>query len=410
METSVTSRVQNVLISGCGVAGPALAYWLHRYGFTPTVVERAPQIRTGGYRLQLDAIVQEPLNRLGILSEARAVGGGLVSMRLISGPNNRAATYPASPSDTSLAIRRGDLSELIYRRSKDTVEYIFGDAITAIEQRPGGARVEFEHAPAREFDLVIGADGLHSTVRELVFGTKDRFLRYMDSYLFLTAIDNYLGVRDLLTVRREHRRGSALTTFPGNEELELLFMVRTHEPPGPGPRDEQTQKQLMDSAFAADGWEAPTMLHKMWDASDYYFGRVAQVRMDRWVQGRVALVGDAGYCPDPMTGAGTASALVGACVLAGELAAAGGDHSIALPSYQSKVAKFVRGNQDFVDTSLDLFASAAKDDKRFRMENLMYSGMLRAAALAARFGVDATGYSRATKQIQLPDYSQYVTR
>lgn len=408
MESSVTSRVNNILISGCGVAGPALAYWLQRYGCTATVVERAPHIRTGGYRLQVGGVVLDVLERMGILADVRATGGGLTDLRLVHGRGERVTNVPVTSGDDWLAIRRGDLSEIIYRRTKDTVEYLFADTITGIDQQAGGVHVTFQHAPPRRFDLVIGADGLHSTVRALAFGDKTRFVDYLDSYVFLSAIDNYLGLRDKLTVRKGYRRGSALTTFPGNDQLELMFVVRTHEPPGPGPRDELSQKRMIDSAFAGDGWEVPTMLHKMWDADEYYFGRVAQVRMDRWSDGRVVLVGDAAYCPDPMSGAGTSSALVGAYVLAGELLAAEGDHAIALPAYQSRVAEYVRNNQRMGSSGVELFTSTAQGAAA-TVENLLYGAVFRLMSAAARLGIDMTKLAGWEKKVHLPHYEHLGT-
>lgn len=369
----MTGRDTRILISGGGIAGPALAYWLRRYGFRPSIVERASEVRTGGYRIQIEGSGIQALQRMELLEAFRRHGGPAPrNMRLTMRPGGRPLELPGGASvstEPGLAIQRGTAAERIYLHTKDDVEYRFGDSITAINQHPDGATVHFERGEPEEYDLVIAADGIHSRTRSLAFAGVDP-IHYLGTNLALFTLDNALGLRDQVIGHAWPRRGSLIATFPGNAMLEGQFLFRDPKPI----EDVEQHKRLVRDLFGADGWHAPLLLRAMDEAPFAHFAPTAQVRMESWTAGRVALVGDAGYCPDPMTGQGTSLALVGAAVLAHEISNANGNHRVAYPAYEAAIRKFVDANHAMAGEITRLTAPDA-GTRELRVRELLYRGL-----------------------------------
>jgi 2-polyprenyl-6-methoxyphenol hydroxylase-like FAD-dependent oxidoreductase len=345
MEGTMENR--RILISGASIAGPTLAWWLHRRGFRPTVVERAPAPRDGGQAVDLRGAAREVADRMGILPAIRRAHTGTRGMALVDAANRRLASMPADLLGDSggaiaeLEILRGDLVGILHAATRDQVEYLFDDAIAGIAQGEDGVEVSFERGPARAFDLVVGADGLHSGVRALAFGEEARFVHDLGGYLatFTTTTRLELDGWELFYSVPGRTVGLYPLTAPGRAKALFYFAA----PPQAYDRgDLAEQRRLLAGAFAGQAWEVPRLLAAMGDAPDFYLDRVSQVRMDRWSAGRVALVGDAAHSPSPMSGMGTSLALVGAYVLASELAAAAGEHATALARYEQRLRPYVR--------------------------------------------------------------------
>jgi 2-polyprenyl-6-methoxyphenol hydroxylase-like FAD-dependent oxidoreductase len=334
-----------VLVSGAGVAGPVVAYWLQRCGLRPTVVERRSQLEfgDGGHAVDLFGPAVVVMERMGLLDAVLAARTRTVKLSLIR-PGRRPVEVDVSALVTGVSSRhveilRGDLVKLLYGATRDDVEYLFGDAVAELTDTEGGVEVAFAHGPPRRFDLVVGADGLHSGIRHLVFGPVPE--------LFLGG---YLGV---YTVPYEIRPGGRMLGYSavdhtvgvyevgGDGRARALFMFRSAELEYDH-RDSDRQRQLLRTSFAGLGWDVPRLLEALDTADDFYFDAISQIRMDSWSRGRVTLVGDAGYCPGPAVGGGTSLAVVGAHVLAAELAAAGGDHGLGFPAYERAMAETVR--------------------------------------------------------------------
>jgi 2-polyprenyl-6-methoxyphenol hydroxylase-like FAD-dependent oxidoreductase len=335
----------NVLISGASVAGPALAYWLGRYGFNPTVVEVAPALRGGGYAVDFRGPAHlTVLERMGVLEELRQLQTGGSPQRFVDETGHTLLYLPGAFAGGDVEILRTDLSRVLYERSRDTTEYRFGDAIAAMTQTPGGVQVSFERGAERTFDLVIGADGLHSGVRRLTFGPHSQSISYLGYYLAGWEVPNYLGLGP----------GSLLYNVPGKlasvggihrdpTKASTLFVFASPELDYDR-RDLEQQKKLLADAYAGVGWEVPTLLKALRDAPELYFDSISRVDLQPWSAGRVTLVGDAA-CGATLGGMGTGTAVVAAYVLAGELATAGGDHRAAFPRYEQAVRGYAQGTQ-----------------------------------------------------------------
>jgi 2-polyprenyl-6-methoxyphenol hydroxylase-like FAD-dependent oxidoreductase len=358
MQTPTQNR--DILISGASVAGPALAYWLRRHGFNPTVVERAPAIREGGYKVDLRGAAVDVAERMGILADIQRDGTDMQAMSFVNGAGKRAATMSADlfmgRDDNDLEIMRGDLNRVLYEATRDDVEYIFDDSITAIEQGEDGVRVTFERGAPRTFGLVVGADGLHSNVRALTFGEERKFVRDLGHYASIFTVPNHLELDRWELVYPIPGRTANLYSTRRAEGAKALLLFSS-SPLDYDRRDSDHQKKIVADRFAGAGWEVPRLLESMWDAPDFYFDSISQVRMDSRFTGRAVLIGDAGYGPSLASGQGTSMAMVGAYVLAGELAAAGGDHRVAFARYDDEMRHFIEQNQKLGETNIKQMVS-----------------------------------------------------
>ena len=344
---------RDILISGASVAGPALAYWLSRYGFHPTVVERAPQLRGGGYAVDFRGAAHlSVLAKMGILDAVKARQTHLSATTIVDQQGRPVAQMPAHVFAGDVEILRGDLAEILYEATRGTTEYVFGDSITRLEGRPEGVRAWFSRAQPRTFSMVIGADGLHSNVRRLAFGEHDRFLEDLGLCVSIFSMPDSAGLDHAGLLCNVPGRTVGVFSTGDNQAIAQLYFAA----PGVGydHRDVAQQRQIVAEAFAGMGWRVPQLLAAMQQAPDFYFDTVSQVHLDSWSAGRVALVGDAACAAGP-GGNGTGNAVVAAYVLAGELAAAGGDHQTAFGRYEQLVRPYVakgqkqaRGGKDFL--------------------------------------------------------------
>jgi 2-polyprenyl-6-methoxyphenol hydroxylase-like FAD-dependent oxidoreductase len=348
----------DILISGASIAGPTLAYWLSRYGFRAIVVERTPALRAGlgGHAVDLLGPAVDVAEWMGILPQVMAARTG-TDVISIERPGRSPVVVDVGRAVTGIASRhveimRGELTSIMYEATRDDVEYVFGDSIRTLDDDGDRVAVTFEHGPARDVDLVVGADGLHSNVRRLTFGDESRFRHYLGGYLGVYTLPNYLGLDGRMVMH--HSPGKFVAMYPVRQTgaARALFLFRRAEELHYDHRDIEQQKRLLRQAFAEDGWEAPRILAELDEAPDLYFDSISQIRMESWSRGRVTLVGDAGYCPAPAVGGGTAVAVLGAYVLAGELRAAGGDHTTAFPIYEQQLRRLVARTRALAPTMM----------------------------------------------------------
>jgi 2-polyprenyl-6-methoxyphenol hydroxylase-like FAD-dependent oxidoreductase len=336
-----------VLISGAGPAGLTAAYWLKRYGFNPTIVERAPSLLVGGYKIDVRGAALQVIKQMGIHDAVVAARTDMQGAQLVDKEGNVLERMSGDDFghrvSGDLEIVRGTLCQIL-RDHLGKVELLFGDTIQGITQSSNSTQVQFKKNGVREFDCVIGADGLHSNVRRIAFGEESRFLRDLGLYLCVYSVPNYLKLDRMEIQYSEIGRIAAIWSSRGDANAKACFGFAAPSLQI-GLHDRLQQQQALKTIYEGIGWEIPRLLEMMPTASDWYFDMAAQIDMPRWSQGRVVLVGDAAYCASPMSGQGTSIALIGAYVLAGELAAASGDHLRAFAEYESVMRPFVEANQ-----------------------------------------------------------------
>ena len=372
---------RNVLISGASIAGPALAYWLGRHGFRPTVVELAPALRKGGQAVDFRGETHlTVLERMGLIPELRLIQTGGSPVRFVDELGRTLLHLPAEFAGGEIEVLRGDLARVLYEHSLPHTEYIFGDSITSLTETSSGVRVDFQRGAPRDFDLVIGADGLHSNVRRLAFGPEGRYVSHLGYYAATWPLPNDLNLGKgsigynvpgrFASVGADHRDPTQAGAFFVFAAPELSY--DRHDP--------EQQKRLIDKAFSGLGWEVPRLLSTLYQAPDLYFDSISRVDVDTWSTGRVCLVGDAA-CGATIGGMGTGTAVVAAYVLAGELARAQGDHRVAFTRYESRLRKYARGCQAGGDRTGKFLAPGTAAGLRFRntvlSRPLFLNGMLR---------------------------------
>ncbi len=335
---------RTVLISGAGVAGPALAFWLARYGFRPTIVERAPALREGGYAVDFRGEAHlSVLERMGILTDIRAAQTHMGAMAYVNSSGREVSRMPADVFSGDVEILRGDLGRILYDATRQRTEYVFGDSISALDEDADGVTVSFERGEPRRFDLVVGADGVHSTVRSLAFGPEEAYVRPTGLYSAIFTTPNHLGLDHSGRAYLTPGRLVAVYSARENTEAKAVFYFAAPGLTLHDRGDDAVQQRAVADAYAGNGWETGHLLAAMPSAPDFWFDSISAVRMDSWSSGRVALLGDAAWCPTPLSGMGTGLAVVGAYVLAGELALAGGDHRVAFARYQEAMDGYVSG-------------------------------------------------------------------
>jgi 2-polyprenyl-6-methoxyphenol hydroxylase-like FAD-dependent oxidoreductase len=342
-----------VLISGAGIAGPTLAYWLTHYGIETTLVERAPKLRTGGYIIDFWGLGFEVAGRMGLMPELQGDGYRVREVRVVDRSGRRVSGFPAEALSRAtgggyVSLPRGDLAAAIYRSIEHDVEVIFGDSIVQIEQSATTARVAFEKTSERNFDLVIGADGLHSRTRQLAFGSDEQFEIYLGYKAAAFEVQGYRP-RDEMAYVMYTEVGQQVSRFAMRGDRTMFLFTFADQQSGGDENDEQSQKALLHQRFGSSGWECPRILAALDDAHDLYFDRVSQIRMKPkdglWARGRVMLLGDAAFCVSLLAGQGSALAMAAAYILAGELHIAGGDYASAFRRYQEIFAPFVAAKQ-----------------------------------------------------------------
>jgi 2-polyprenyl-6-methoxyphenol hydroxylase-like FAD-dependent oxidoreductase len=393
-------NAKTVLISGAGIAGPTLAFWLCKVGFEPTLVERAPALRTSGYVIDFWGLGFDIAERMGLASEIDRVGYHMREMRIVDRRGERVAGFGTRvfrelTGGRFVTLGRSDLSRLIFERIKGTTEVLFDDEIVELQEHAGHVQVQLRHSGDRRFDLVIGADGLHSKVRSLVFGPQQQFEKHLGYFVAAFEARGYRP-RDADVYVIYSKPGLMLGRAALNDDRTLFLFVFAADTAVATTLDPPAQKALLRRVFGDEAWELPDILGALDRTEELYFDRVSQIRMDRWSRGRVALTGDAAFCVSLMAGQGAAIAMTAAYVLAGELAAANGHHQEAFAKYEARLRAYVGSKQQ----GAEFFAAAFAPKTRWGL--FLRNQMIRAFAIPglARFAFGRDIVDR----LQLPDY------
>jgi 2-polyprenyl-6-methoxyphenol hydroxylase-like FAD-dependent oxidoreductase len=341
-----------VLVAGASIAGPALAHWLCRRGAEVSVVERAPGLRPGGQAVDARGVTKDVIRRMGLDAQVRAARTETEGAYTVDADGNVLETHRAEDHGgdgyiADIEILRGDLSQVLYDDTRDDVEYLFGDRIAELAQDANGVDVVFAGGDRRRFDLVIGADGLHSALRGMVFGPPAEFVRHLGLVLAFYSVPNEFGLDRWLIEYQHQESGRSALLRPIQDATRAMAMFSFPSPDfDVDYRDIAAQKRLLRERVDGLGWLTPQILAHLDDTPDFYLDQVAQVVMDRWCRGRVGVFGDAAFSSSPMSGQGTGLALVGAYLLAGELASAGWDAEAGFAGFDARMRSFVEANQE----------------------------------------------------------------
>jgi 2-polyprenyl-6-methoxyphenol hydroxylase-like FAD-dependent oxidoreductase len=389
---------KTALISRAGIAGPAAAFWLNAAGWKTTIVERAAGLREGGYVIDFWGLGYDLAERMGLLNEIERVGYHVRELRVVGDHGERLAGFGTSVFEELtggryVTLARRDLSRLLLATAAPVTDVIFGDEIVALSQDADGVSVQLRYGLARHFDLVVGADGLHSQVRRLVFGADERFERPLGYVVAAFEAQDYQP-RDPDIYMMYGVPGRMLGRFTLRDNRSLFLFVFVFEGALPATLDEQ--KALVESLYRTDRWESANILCGLEESQELYLDRVSQIVAPTWSSGRVVLVGDAAFCPSLLAGQGSALAIVAAYVLAGELARSDGRINDALTAYERLLRPYIATKQAGAARFAAAFAPRSRFGLRFR--NLM----LRSFAIPglARFAVGR----EITDRLSLPNY------
>jgi 2-polyprenyl-6-methoxyphenol hydroxylase-like FAD-dependent oxidoreductase len=390
---------KTVLISGVGIAGPTLAFWLKRGGFAPTLLECAPGLRSGGYVIDFWGLGYDIAERMGLTDAIERIGYHIREMRVVDASGRRIAGFGTRvfrelTGGRFVSLGRSDLSQLLFEKVSGATETIFGDEVVSLHEHSDAVEVQFRNGQTRRFSLVIGADGLHSNVRRLMFGSQDSFETPLGYYVAAFEVNGYRP-RDEDVYVVYNQPGRMLGRFALHDDRTLFLFVFAFDTSGPDLNSAQ-QKAILRERFGDGSWEYPRVLDELDRTESLYFDRVSQIKMERWSRGRVALVGDAAFCVSLMAGQGSALAITAAYVMAGELIKASGRHEEAFRNYEALLRSYIGSKQRGAERFSSAFAPRTQWGLFLRNQVIKASAIPGLARLA--FGQDIID------KLPLPDY------
>ena len=338
-----------IAINGCGVCGPTLAWWLKRCGHEPVLFERASSHRSGGYIIDFWGAGYDVAEKMGVLpniqndaymiGRVRTVTSGGYTTSSLSTKGFRDLT-----NGRYLSIARSDLAKHLLNVCGD-IETHFGTSIVGVDDQQDRVDVRLSNGTEKQFDIVVGADGLHSKIRELAFGSQEKLENQVGLYVAAFVLDNYQP-REELTYVSHTKPGRQIARVSLRKDRTLFLFTFSKKFLSRQPDGETDEKAMLREVYYDMGWEADAILSKIDDVSDFYFDHVSQIRMPDWTKGRVALLGDASACVSLLAGEGTSLAMVEAYVLAAELQVANGDHRVAFKAYENLLHSYVTEKQN----------------------------------------------------------------
>ena len=391
----------SVLISGIGIAGPTLAHWLNRSGFLCTLVDKSPALRSGGYVIDFWGLGYEIADRMGLLPEIDAVGYHMQELRVVNDRGQRISgfgtrVFEELTGGRYITLARSDLSRLIFDTIKNSSEVLFSNEVASLRQDMQGVDVTLADGKERRFDLVIGADGLHSQIRTLTFGPAQQFERHLGYTVAAFEVSGYRP-RDEGVYMLYGRPGRMAGRFALHDDRTLFLLIFVGDYSVPHNRDElSAQKTIVKNHFKDCGWECEAILSELDASTELYFDSVSQIKLEKWSRDRVALIGDAAFCVSLLAGQGSALAMTAAYVLAGELAKSKGDYEAAFRRYEGSLRPFMEKKQEAARTFASSFAPKTRFGLFVRNQVTKALRIPELAKLTIGRGI--------TDRVTLPDY------
>lgn len=335
---------KKILISGASIAGLSAAYWMNRLGCQVTVVEIASQPRTNGAAIDIRGGTADVIKRMGIYDELKA---SRLHVELIEFKNSDDTTARSMPTgnedaelpDDDIEIERDKFISILYNGLKNDVEFIFNDSITALDETEDDIKATFKSGAERSFDLVFGCDGSHSGVRKIWFGEESEYTHFLEAYFSITTVNKLLIKQKTMQMYNEPDKSVMLNAY--NNKTDIIFCFFSEKEISYDYRDIAQQRKIIAEQFAGLGWRTTELLEEVQGLENFYFDKFCQIKMPSWTKGRVALVGDAGYCASPAAGMGASLSISGAAALADALVKNNGDFELAFEDYNKNLRPFI---------------------------------------------------------------------
>lgn len=351
----------NILISGAGIAGLTLAYWLKKYGYNPTVIEKHPSLRNEGYMMDFFSSGFDVAEAMDIIGDIEAKDHNIKELIFLNAKSKRIGSFRRDQIKEVLyekyaSILRGELEDILHQKIKDNVEVRFGTSIKELEQSENEVNITYEDGKKESYDLVIGADGIHSNVRKLAFGPEEKFAHYLGYYVVAFVCPDTINVgNNFSTYTEVDRMVGAYAT--GKGDIATFFVFKS---PHLGRPNEQQQKKIVKNAFKGCPSIVPQLLKDMESADELFFDEVTQIKMDSWSKGRVSMVGDANACVTLLAGQGASMAMTESYILAKELKKADGNYAEAFKNYEKVLKPIVESKQKDAEAFTSSFTPKSK--------------------------------------------------
>jgi 2-polyprenyl-6-methoxyphenol hydroxylase-like FAD-dependent oxidoreductase len=389
-------ELKKILVVGASIAGPSVAYWLEKYGFSPTLIEKSPEPRKGGYAIDVRGKAAEVVKMMGLYESICASRTTLQSGQYVDKDgkvlHEEFGEQCGFREGEDVEINRNELSKILLD-AVPSVPIKYGISIKSLNQHLDHVEVEFSDGSSDDFHLIIGADGLHSSIRKMVFNTSEYILSDLGFYIAVFSAPNYLKLSHAGMFYEHNGRELSVISDKDPKMALFWFMVRT-QAQLKDIKQVSVQKAFIHEQCQGIGWESEKILTLLNTADDLYFDSITQVKMDKWSKDRIVLLGDSGYCASPLSGQGTSLALIGAYILAGELTTSKGDYETAFERYQSSLTSFVNANQSFAVWASEKYL--AQEEKEMRDAEHMHIQVMEKM-------------NQVKNAIQLPDYERLLS-
>ncbi len=335
---------RNILIAGAGFAGLATAFWMKKLGFNVTVVEIAEGLKKGGTPVNIRGNTIDIVKRMGLFDQLQSNSLNMQVMELKSSDDvtersDWGQEEGEQRANVDYEIERDVLLDLMFDAVKDGVEFIFDDSIASLNEESNGIEVSFKKGSRRSFDLVFGCDGIHSDVRKYWFGAEEEFSHFLGAYGSVTILDKLLLPENTSQMYNEPGKVALLSAY--NNKTDIILIFSSDQEIQYDHRDKEQKRNILISQFSGVGWRAQELLEEVKQARNFYFDKLCQIKMPSWTKGRVALVGDAGYCASPAAGMGGSLAIDGAAALAEAFRQWDGNFEPAFQEYNEGFRPFI---------------------------------------------------------------------
>ncbi|MCD9855595.1 FAD-dependent monooxygenase [Epilithonimonas sp. JDS] len=350
-----------VLVSGASFAGLTTAYWMNKMGYEVTVVEIGNDLKMGGTPVDIKDETVEIVKRMGLFEQIKAQRIGPEKWEFKNADDvSEKIVLLDKPLDNEFEIERDNLLNMLFDLIKDDVNFIFNNSIASLDEKEYGIQVGFKDGTQNLFELVFGCDGIHSAVRRIWFGEEAEYAHFLGQY-FCIAIANRLLVEEgTYQMYAEPNKGLALYAY--NHKTDIIFTFRPEKEIIYDYRNQEQMKQIVLDHIQGMNWRASEMRDELLNSKSFYFDKFCQIKMPSWTKGRVALVGDAGYCASPAAGMGGSLAIIGATALADAFKKCNGDTKLAFEDYNKDLRPFIEDIHAGAVQMLDKLLPSTQDE------------------------------------------------